>query len=207
MNTNSKAQQKLIIGLTGGIGSGKTAASDEFQALGICIVDADIVAREVVEPGTAALSKIATHFGTDILTNTGELDRAALRQIIFSSKDQKQWLESLLHPIIRSEIKRQLNSADSPYVILVSPLLFETDQAELVSRILLIDVPVELQLQRASERDQNSTEQIQKIIDMQLPRDYKLERANDVISNNRDLASLKQNVLRQHQAYLELASE
>ncbi|WP_068750428.1 dephospho-CoA kinase, partial [Oleiphilus sp. HI0123] len=115
--------------------------------------------------------------------------------------------ESLLHPIIRSEIKRQLNSADSPYVILVSPLLFETDQAELVSRILLIDVPVELQLQRASERDQNSTEQIQKIIDMQLPRDYKLERANDVISNDRDLASLKQNVLRQHQAYLELASE
>ncbi len=199
--------QTLVIGLTGGIGSGKTAASDEFQHLGIAVVDADIVAREVVEPGQPALREIASHFGPDILTKEGLLDRAALREIIFSSKGQKQWLESLLHPIIRTEIKQQLVSSSSPYAILVSPLLFETDQSELVSRILLIDVPVELQLARASQRDNNSREQIQKIIASQLPREYKLAHANDVICNDQCLDYLKQQVHQQHQTYLELARE
>jgi dephospho-CoA kinase len=200
-------KRKLIIGLTGGIGSGKTAASNEFEALGISIVDADIVAREVVEPGRPALQEIAEHFGKEILSEDGTLNRATLRNIIFSSEEQKSWLENLLHPIIRTEITKQLEAAQSPYVILVSPLLFETDQAELVERILLIDVPVEIQLARASERDQNSTEQIQKIIDKQLPRDYKLEHSNDVICNDQDLDYLRTRVHHQHGIYLELSSE
>lgn len=198
---------KLIIGLTGGIGSGKTAASDEFQTLGITVVDADIVAREVVEPGQPALEKIVEHFGKHILLSDGTLDRAALRKLIFSSEDDKRWLEALLHPIIRAEIKRQLNEATSPYAILVSPLLFETNQAELVNRTLLIDVPVSLQLERASKRDQNSSEQIQKIIDSQLPREQKLKLADDVICNDHDLEHLMKQVHLQHKTYLELTRE
>lgn len=198
---------KLVIGLTGGIGSGKTAASDEFQALGISIVDADIVAREVVQPGRPALDEIAKHFGKTILNEEGSLDRAALRQIIFSSKEEKQWLEALLHPIIRAEIKLQLTEATSSYVILVSPLLFETDQAELVNRTLLIDIPVSIQIERASKRDQNSADQIKKIIENQMPRDYKLQLADDVINNDQDIAHLINQVHLKHQIYLELASE
>ena len=198
---------KLIIGLTGGIGSGKTAASDEFQALGIAVVDADVVAREVVEPGQPALRKIADHFGKHILLSDGALDRAALREIIFSSEEDKRWLEALLHPIIRTEIKRQLCEAKSPYSILVSPLLFETDQAELATRTLLIDVPVSLQIERASKRDRNTTKQIQKIIDSQLPRENKLKLADDVICNDHDLEHLTNQVRLQHQTYLELSLE
>ena len=200
-------RNKLIIGLTGGIGSGKTAASQAFEYLGVSVVDADIVAREVVEPGTQALDKIAQHFGAAILSDDGTLNRSALRNIIFSSKEDKAWLETLLHPIIRSEIKRQLNDAKSAYAILVSPLLFETDQSELVSRVLLIDVPVSLQLSRASSRDNNSAEQIQKIIDNQLPRDYKLAHSDDVILNDQDLEYLQTQVYQQHLVYLELAGE
>jgi dephospho-CoA kinase len=197
----------LTIGLTGGIGSGKTAASDEFEALGITVVDADIVSREVVATGTPALAEIAKHFGKDILTQEGELDRAALREVIFTQAAEKRWLESLLHPLIREEILRQLKAASSSYAILVSPLLFETNQHELVSQTLLIDVPVEVQLKRASARDQNSLAQIKKIIDTQLPRDYKLQHADDIISNESDIASLKRAIHQQHIIYLERARE
>lgn len=197
----------LTIGLTGGIGSGKSAASSEFEALGITVVDADIVSREVVAAGTPALTDIKNHFGSDIVNEHGALDRAALRKVIFSHPNEKQWLESLLHPIIRVEILKQLEAANSPYAILVSPLLFETNQHELVNQTLLIDVPVKVQLERASARDQNSLEQIQKIIDTQLPRDYKLQRADDIISNDSDLASLKNAIYQQHLIYLERARE
>jgi dephospho-CoA kinase len=193
----------FIVGLTGGIGSGKSAASDHFQRLGISIVDADIVAREVVEPGKPAFNAIVEHFGQDILTAETILDRAKLRQRIFENAKEKAWLETLLHPIIRQEIQRQLVACEGPYAILVSPLLFETNQQRLVDRTLLIDVPEKLQLARASSRDQNSTEQIQKIIDSQLPRDVKLARADDVILNDKSLADLKIKVEQQHAKYLE----
>ena len=195
------------IGLTGGIGSGKSAASTIFESLGVHIVDADVVAREVVDPGQPALSSISSHFGADILNLKGELDRAKLRTIIFSNFEQKSWLENLLHPIIRQEIIRQLSLAESPYALLVSPLLFETEQNTLVNRTLLIDVPVDIQIERASKRDNNNTEQIKKIIDSQLPRTSKIEKSDDIIRNDFDLLSLEKSVKQQHQIYLDLAHE
>tara|TARA_R110002167_G_scaffold162994_18_gene359698 strand:- start:1557 stop:2162 length:606 start_codon:yes stop_codon:yes gene_type:complete len=197
----------FIVGLTGGIGSGKTAASDIFKSLGVNIIDADVVAREVVEPGQPALEKIVKHFGSDILLKDGCLDRAKLRSCIFSNSSDKAWLENLLHPIIRHEIQHQLNNSKSAYSILVSPLLFETDQAKLVHRTLLIDVPINIQLERATLRDSNSLQQIQKIIDSQLPRDVKLSKADDVICNDKDLASLELKIKEKHLFYLEHAHD
>lgn len=197
----------FVVGLTGGIGSGKTAASDIFKSLGVNIVDADIVAREVVEPGRPALKEITQHFGADILLTDGSLNRAKLRTCIFSNPSDKSWLEELLHPIIRQEIQHQLNDSKAAYSILVSPLLFETDQSKLVNRTLLIDVPVNVQLERAALRDNNSTEQIQKIIDSQLPRDDKLSKADDVICNDKDLASLESKIKDKHHFYLECVHE
>ena len=130
----------MIIGLTGGIGSGKTAVSDLFQDLGITVVDADLASRVVVEKGREELSKIADHFGKEILTQDGELDRAKLRQIIFNSEDEKLWLESLLHPAIASQIQKELDSSQSPYTILVSPLLLETEQKIFCSKVLPVSI-------------------------------------------------------------------
>ena len=197
----------LIIGLTGGIGSGKTAASDIFESLGVNVVDADIVAREVVEPEKPALNKIAKHFGKDILQDDGHLDRAQLRSIIFSQPLEKEWLENLLHPLIRQEIQAQLGRSTSQYAILVSPLLLETDQSKIVNRILLIDVPPNIQIERAAQRDNNSRQQIQKIIDSQLPRDVKISNSDDVICNDQSFAELEKKIIEQHAFYLELAHE
>ena len=194
----------LIIGLTGGIGSGKSAASAFFELLGVHVVDADVVAREVVEPGRPALITIANQFGEDILDGTGKLNRTKLREIIFSDTNAKRWLEALLHPIIRSEIIRQLALAESPYAILVSPLLFETDQHRLCTRTLLIDAPEELQVERAKQRDNSSVEGIKKIIAAQMPRSMKQERADDIILNDNNEEHLKHMVNLQHQRYLEL---
>lgn len=193
------------IGLTGGIGSGKTAASDYFETLGVTVVDADIVAREVVEPGTPALASIAQHFGGDILEPSGRLDRASLRTIIFRDAQEKKWLEALLHPIIRTEITQQLSTATSAYSILVSPLLFETDQHCLVHRTLLIDLPVEQQIERASKRDGAEEAQIRAIIAQQMSRACKIEKADDIIVNDKDLDALHAEIRRIHQHYLELA--
>lgn len=196
----------LIIGLTGGIGSGKSAASARFEELNIHVVDADIVAREVVEPGKPALKTIAKQFGADILDTHGALNRSKLREIIFSDTNAKRWLENLLHPIIRSDIIRQLSEASSPYAILVSPLLFETDQHKLCTRTLLIDAPEALQIERATRRDQSSAEAIKKIIATQMPRASKQKHADDIILNDGDEAHLKRMIDSQHQTYLELAS-
>ncbi len=197
----------FVIGLTGGIGSGKTAATDRFAALGISIVDADIASRIVVEPGTPALSRIAEHFGTEILLNDGSLNRATLRKIIFADPAEKVWLEKLLHPLIAEEIKRQLESARSPYVVFVSPLLTESSQHELCDRILVIDAPEELQLERTIQRDNNDAAQVQRIIASQASREYRLTHADDVIENTGSLENLSQQVAALHSRYLELATE
>lgn len=197
----------LIVGLTGGIGSGKSAASAIFEKLGIHVVDADVVAREVVEPGRPALGTIAKQFGAEILEESGNLNRTKLREIIFSDTNAKRWLEALLHPIIRSEIIRQLAQAKSPYAILVSPLLFETDQHTLCSQTLLIDAPEELQIERASKRDGSSIDGIKKIIAVQMPRDIKQKHANDIILNDGSEEHLEHMVNLQHQRYLELSSQ
>jgi len=193
-----------VIGLTGGIGSGKSTVARLFGDLGVHWVDADDVAREVVEPGTPALARIAEHFGEGILTSEGALDRAQLRGIVFEKKEERVWLESLLHPIIREELIRQLNpeSYPLPYVLLVSPLLLETDQHELVDRIIVIDVPKAVQLERTMARDTNSREQVERIIAAQMPREDRLARADEVVNNDRPLDDATRQVRELHERLL-----
>lgn len=195
----------LIIGLTGGIGSGKSEACKRFAERNILVVDADIVARKVVEQGSAALAKIAAHFGADILDATGNLNRSKLREIIFSDPAEKQWLESLLHPIINAEIRHQLANATSVYAILASPLLLETQQFQLVDRILVIDTSEQLQIERASYRDKNNEAQIKAIMQTQLSRQERCARATDIIQNHGSIDELDAQIEKLHQLYLELA--
>ncbi|WP_336721760.1 dephospho-CoA kinase [Acinetobacter soli] len=191
-----------IVGLTGGIGSGKSAASQWFEHQDIDVVDADVVAREVVQPGQPALEKIAQHFGDWVLQADGQLDRRALRDYIFQHPEARQQLEAITHPIIRQSILSQLQQAQSAYVILVSPLLFETGQDRMTHRNLLVDVSEATQLKRASQRDAQSTEQIQKIIATQMPRSEKLKRADDVVHNEGTLDELYQQLMHLHTDYL-----
>lgn len=197
----------LIIGLTGGIGSGKSEVSRRFEELGVEVVDADEMARVVVEPGQPALQKIAQHFGQDILDNNGRLNRAKLRDIIFSHPHEKQWLEQLLHPLINQLIRQQLSKAKSTYAILVSPLLLETQQYTLVDRVLVVDADEPLQLARASIRDNSNLDAIKAIIATQLSRAVRLERADDVIHNHGDLTELDHAVMQMHDHYLQLSKE
>lgn len=192
------------VGLTGGIGSGKSTVARLFGNLGVHWVDADDVAREVVEPGTPALERIAEHFGEEILTSGGALDRAQLRGIVFQEPEERVWLESLLHPVIREELIRQLNPENYqlPYVLLVSPLLLETDQHELVDRILVIDVPTDVQIKRTMSRDTNSREQVERIIAAQMPREQRLARADAIIDNNRPLDEVERQVRELHERLL-----
>ena len=195
-----------IVGLTGGIGSGKSAASAWFEQQEILVVDADIVAREVVEVGQPALIEIQKHFGDWVLDEQGCLNRSALRDYIFKHPEARQQLEAITHPVIRSSIIQQLNQAISPYAILASPLLLETDQHLLCQRNLLIDVPVELQLVRASQRDGQSREQIERIIAVQMPRLEKQQRAHDIADNSGTLEDLYQQLQPLHEHYLQLAT-
>ena len=195
----------LIIGLTGGIGSGKTAASDHFQQLGITIVDADVASRTVVEPGRPALQKIAERFGPEMIQEDGGLNRALMRTRVFSTEEDRLWLESLLHPLIAEEIIQGLQNSKSPYSILVSPLLLETAQVTMAERVLVIDVPVELQVERTMSRDNNSEEQVRAIVAAQSDRQQRLSKADDVIVNDQDLKHLHQEVEKLHQTYLKLA--
>ena len=193
-----------VIGLTGGIGSGKSTVARMFGALGVHWVDADDVARQVVEPGTQALRAIADHFGKSILQGNGELDRAALRQKVFEDPEQRRWLEGLLHPIIRQELIRQLSPEDYnlPYVMLVSPLLLETNQHELVERIVVVDVPEEIQIERTMTRDGNSREQVERILAAQMPRAARREKADAIINNAQPLERVEASVHALHQRFL-----
>lgn len=192
------------LGLTGGIGSGKSAAAEHFAQLGITCVDADQAARWVVEPGRPALAEIAGHFSSAVLQPDGSLDRAALRAAIFADPAERRWLESLLHPLIRQAILAALAGAESPYAILVSPLLFESGQRALVRRGLVIDAPEALQLERAMRRDGVNEAQVRAILAAQLPRAERLAKADDVICNDGDLATLYTEVERLHSFYLTL---
>ncbi len=197
----------MIVGLTGGIGSGKSAAADLFAAQGIELVDTDLLAREVVEPGSTALAEIAGHFGKEILDASGALDRARLRAIIFADPKQKAWLERLLHPAINTLMLSRLSACTGPYCLLVSPLLLETEQANAVDRILVIDVSRETQLMRTLQRDGSSRETVEAIIDSQISRSERLKRADDIISNESDLEALAIAVLAQHHAYCAMAED
>ncbi|AQZ94787.1 dephospho-CoA kinase [Halopseudomonas phragmitis] len=195
----------MIIGLTGGIGSGKSAAADRFaQAHGIHVVDADLKSRVVVEPGRPALGQIVDRFGDAILLDSGELDRAALREKVFAEPAERRWLEALLHPLIREEITSDLSRAESPYALLVSPLLVESGQHQMTQRILVVDVPEALQIARTAQRDQVPETQVRAIMQAQAQREERLRHAHDVISNDRDLAALHAQVDALHQRYLAL---
>ncbi len=196
----------FVLGLTGGIGSGKSAVAACFKKYGIKVVDADIAARKVVEPGMPALKAIAEHFGEQVLQADGTMDRAALRSIVFNDEQQRHWLEQLLHPAIGEWIAAELASATSVYAILESPLLLETEQRKSTQRALVVDVSKELQIERATARDDNSREQIEAIIAAQLPREERLARADDVIDNSGSLADLESTVETLHQQYLKIAA-
>ncbi|SDL70506.1 dephospho-CoA kinase [Pseudomonas indica] len=193
-----------ILGLTGGIGSGKTAVAQHFIDLGVHLVDADHAARWVVEPGRPALDRIAEHFGQEVLLPDGQLDRAALRGRIFQNPEERRWLEGLLHPLIGQEILAHLGRAESPYAILVSPLLVESGQHRLAQRVLVVDAPEHLQLARTIQRDHVTEEQVHAILQVQAKREERLRHADDVIVNDRDLSWLKAEVERLHHFYLTL---
>ena len=195
----------FVVGLTGGIGSGKTIASDRFEELGVKVVDADIASRVVVEIGKPALSSIEGQFGSDVISDDGSLNRAKLREIIFKDDEAKSWLESLLHPLIGQHILDEITSATSKYVILVSPLLFETTQFQMCNRTLLIDVPKDIQILRTAKRDKVPESQVEKIIASQMDRDQKIGKADDVIVNDGEIGDLISKIDKIHQRYIELA--
>jgi dephospho-CoA kinase len=192
----------MIIGLTGGIGSGKTAVSDTFKSLGIDIVDADVSSRRVVEKGQPALDTIQAHFGDNVLDSGNNLDRAKLREIIFNNSEERVWVEKLLHPKIAEHIKDQLESSESPYCILVSPLLLETEQKSYCSFVLVVDVPEESQIARTAKRDGVSEEQVKNIISAQIDRKKRLEQADEIIINDGSMEDLKEKVMVLHTKYL-----
>ena len=196
----------LVVGLTGGIGSGKTAASDYFASLGVTVVDADVVAREVVEPHQPAWQAILERYGAQAFLCDQSLDRAWLRAKVFADPNERIWLEQQTHPRIRERLIQQLQNSKSAYAILVSPLLFESGQSALVQRTLLVDVPTDIQVARASSRDGNDEEQIRRIIAAQMSREDRRAKATDIVDNSTDLGSLYQQLLPLHQYYLELAN-
>ena len=188
----------MIVGLTGGIGSGKSAVSTQLKALGIVVVDADQVARDVVVMGSPALEHIAQHFGNQILLEDGTLNRAELRQKIFADKAQRQWLEALLHPLIREAITKRLALASSLYVVLESPLLLETSQHKTTDFVVVVDASETLQRERVCQRDGITRVQVDAIINTQMSRQERLDKAHWVLDNQHDLSHLKDQVLQLH---------
>jgi len=195
----------LIIGLTGGIGSGKTAVSERFSTLGVPIIDTDLISRQLVEPGQPLLQTIIRVFGASYLNSSGQLDRPALRQLIFSEPQARHKLESILHPGIRLEAQRRLDQLQADYAILVIPLLAETAADYPMDRILVVDAPESRQIERIMQRDGISSESAQEILDSQASRSKRLQMADDVIVNDADLVALNAAVDKLHADYLRLA--
>ncbi len=195
----------LVIGLTGGIGSGKSAASDAFAALGVDVVDADVIARDVVAPSSEGLQKITAHFGDTVLLPDGTLDRAAIRERVFAAPDEKAWLDGLLHPMIREHMQTAINAATSPYCILAVPLLVENNLVAMVDRVVVVDCPESLQLSRALKRDGSSEQTIRNIIAAQASREARLAVADDIIDNSGSLDALKTRVRQLHLNYCRLS--
>lgn len=193
-----------LVGLTGGIGSGKTAAADRFAFHGITTVDADLASRAVVAPGEEALTRIAERFGQSILLPDGYLDRTQLRHIVFADEAHRRWLQGLLHPLISDYLRQHIDQATSEYVILVNPLLIESKQAAWCNRVLVIDAPETEQVARTMARDNNTAAQVENIMRAQLARDARLEAADDVITNDADLEHLHTQVDELHLRYQEI---
>lgn len=196
----------FVVGITGGIGSGKSAVTSRLAAKGIDVVDADVAARTVVEPGTPGLAAIAAHFGDAVLQEDGCLNRAVLRERIFNDPDQRRWLEQLTHPLIGEEIHRQLSAANSPYAVLSSPLLLESSQHALADCIVVVDVPEALQIARTMARDNNREDLVRRIMAAQLPREKRLQGADIIIDNSAPLDTLDERVAALHEDLLSRAS-
>lgn len=202
---HNKPERPLVIGLTGGIGSGKSTIADFFTNLGITVIDADAIARALVEPGQAALQELAASFGEQCINADGRLDRAWLRDRVFADETRRHRLEAILHPRIRMEISRLIMAADTPYCVVVIPLLLETQQGDLVDRVLVVDCTEDRQLARASARDGSRREQVQAIMAAQASRAQRLAIADDVITNDGTLDELREQVRLLHEKYLALA--
>lgn len=197
----------FIVGLTGGIGSGKSTVSALFSKLGANIIDTDLIARELVEPGCPALKLMSDHFGMDILNADGSLNRTHLREHIFGHPEERHWLEALLHPLIRQTVQSRIQETKGPYAIVVIPLLTENYRQDypFLDRICVVDCDDSLQLQRTATRDGISTELAAKMLKAQLSREARLTLAHDIVTNNHDLSALESQVIALHKQYLILA--
>jgi dephospho-CoA kinase len=191
----------LTVGLTGGIGSGKSTVARMFAALGVPVIDADQVARDVVAPATAGLQALIARFGPDILRPDGELDRRRLKAMVFASPPLRQALESILHPMIRARIEALIAALNAPYCIVAVPLLIESGWTDLVDRVLVVDLPLEMQRQRTICRDSLTADEVEAIMAVQSSRSDRLSHATEVIHNDRDLPNLQSQVLALHQLY------
>ena len=196
----------LRVGLTGGIGSGKTTVCNIFSELGVPVIDADMISHKLVCKGKPALKRIKEIFGDIIIDVNGELDRNRMRNIIFSDIKARKQIESILHPLIYNEIQKQVSKLNNPYCIICIPLLFETNSENKVDRILVIDVPKNIQLKRAVLRDDKSTMDIKKIIDTQAPRKHRLQSADDIIVNDGDIAKLRDQISKLDKKYNKLSA-
>ena len=196
----------LKIGLTGGIASGKSAVADILGELGAHIIDTDVIAREVVEPGTPGLADVVAAFGEDIITADGHLDRGKLRALVFADSARRTQLEAILHPLIRTATLAAAEQAPGPYLVFVVPLLLETDFAELVDRILVVDCDPALQAERVMQRDQCTSDEARRIIRSQTDRANRLEAADDILDNSGTLSDLRDATTALHAQYLQLAA-
>ena len=194
----------LIIGLTGGIGSGKSVASDKFKSLGVAVVDADVASRTVVEPGKPALKEIQDHFGSGIITAEGKLDRNKLREIIATDAEERKWLESILHPKIGEQITKEISESTSVYTLFVAPLLLETNSQEMCSRVVVVDVPKDVQIRRTAKRDKVSPNQVEQMVAAQMEREKRLEKADDVLLNSGTIEDLEKQVEELHKKYIQM---
>jgi len=197
----------LVIALTGGIGAGKSAVADHFAEFGVPVIDADLLAREQVRPGSEGLQEIVRRFGRDVLNADGELDRRRLRRLIFQDPEAKKGLEAILHPRIRTEMRRRIDKIEAPYVVLVIPLLVENGQKDLADRVLVVDSPEDLQIERVCRRDRQSTEEIQAILQAQCSRAERLAVADDLIRNDGSLQKLREETNELHHRYMLLAHD
>ena len=196
----------FCVGLTGGIASGKSRAAALFEELGAAVVDTDAIAHELTRPGTSAMAAIRDAFGPAYLAADGSLERAKMRQLVFSDPAAKAKLEAILHPLIRERARARIVAAQQPYVIVVVPLLVETDAyRDLIERILVVDCREELQVARAMQRSQLKESEVRAILAAQLPRTVRLGRADDVIDNNGDIEALRQQIQKLHAKYLAFA--
>jgi dephospho-CoA kinase len=202
---------KLVVGLTGGIGSGKSAAAAEFARLGAAVVDTDAIAHELTGPGGAAIPEVLRCFGSGFVDAAGAMDRKRMRDLAFSNPEEKRRLEALLHPMIRAESARRIEAAfadqSGPYVVHVVPLLIESpDYRERIGRVLVVDCPEALQIARVLQRSGLPEAEIRRIIATQVQRDKRLAAADDVIDNSGPVSALQQQVQKLHETYLKLAA-